>query len=118
MISIRLPYPPSVNNYWRHSRGRHYISTAGKQYRENVMAAVLSEFGVTDPLLSRLGVLIELTMPDRRRRDVDNVCKAILDAMQYAGIYCDDYQIDDLHVRRVGVSSPGADDVIVQELSQ
>ena len=34
--SFTLPYPPSNNRYCRHSRGFHYISKVGKEYREQV----------------------------------------------------------------------------------
>jgi crossover junction endodeoxyribonuclease RusA len=44
--------------------------------------------------------------PDRRRRDLDNILKALLDALQYGGAYQDDSQIDSLQVVR-SKSVPG-----------
>lgn len=38
--------------------------------------------------------------PDKRKRDLDNVCKATLDALQHARLFDDDAQIDELHVER------------------
>jgi crossover junction endodeoxyribonuclease RusA len=38
--------------------------------------------------------------PDRRRRDLDNLQKAVLDSLAHAGIYADDSQVDLLVVRR------------------
>jgi crossover junction endodeoxyribonuclease RusA len=32
--------------------------------------------------------------PDRRRRDLDNIQKPVLDALEHAGVYEDDSQID------------------------
>lgn len=95
-MTIELPYPPTVNTYWRSWRGRVCISSDGKRYREAVA------FGVprTDPIRGPISVTIDVAPPDRRRRDLDNVCKALLDAMQHAGLYVDDYQIARLHIER------------------
>jgi crossover junction endodeoxyribonuclease RusA len=38
--------------------------------------------------------------PDRRRRDLDNLQKPLLDALQHAGVYEDDSQVDLLLSRR------------------
>jgi crossover junction endodeoxyribonuclease RusA len=38
--------------------------------------------------------------PDRRRRDLDNIQKALLDSLEHAGVYADDNQIDLLIARR------------------
>ena len=32
-IRLELPYPPSVNTYWRSVAGRVLISKAGRMYR-------------------------------------------------------------------------------------
>jgi crossover junction endodeoxyribonuclease RusA len=39
--------------------------------------------------------------PDRRQRDLDNLQKPALDAMEHAGVYQDDSQIDLLLTRRM-----------------
>jgi crossover junction endodeoxyribonuclease RusA len=38
--------------------------------------------------------------PDRRRRDLDNIQKPVLDALEHVGVYEDDSQIDLLITRR------------------
>ena len=38
--------------------------------------------------------------PDRRRRDLDNMLKALLDSLTHAKIWEDDYCIDALEIRR------------------
>jgi crossover junction endodeoxyribonuclease RusA len=38
--------------------------------------------------------------PDLRKRDIDNICKAVLDALGCAGVYDDDCQIDRLLLLR------------------
>ena len=118
---IIIPYPPSVNTYWRAVKGRVIISKRGREYRDAVYTAINSAFEPDDvedprPLLGRLQVKITATMPDRRRRDIDNINKAALDALGYAGVFGDDEQIDDLHVLRGEVMKPGWLEVEIKEI--
>ena len=48
----------------------------------------------------RVAVYVEAHPPDKRRRDLDNLWKGVLDAMQHAQVYVDDNQVDDLHIVR------------------
>lgn len=102
-LNFDLPYPPSVNTYWRHpSRGplagRHLISEQGRNYREAVRAYVAE--GQTKPITGPVAVDIEAFFPDRRRRDLDNILKSLLDSLTHAGVWEDDSQIHDLRIRR------------------
>jgi crossover junction endodeoxyribonuclease RusA len=96
---IELPWPPSVNHYWRHTKNGHYISAEGINYRETVFYSCVKHRG-TLPDDARLSVRIEAFPPDKRKRDLDNVLKALLDALQKAGVYKDDSQIDFLAINR------------------
>jgi len=102
-LKVGLPWPPSVNLYWRHGRGRTYIDKPGKTFRENVAAAIGGERLL---MQGRLVVDIEAHPPDNRRRDLDNVLKALLDALEHAGVYEDDSQIDKLSIVRQEVRRP------------
>ena len=104
---FRLDYPPSVNHYWRHVRGKTLISKAGRAYRTAAMGLTQAQFD------GPVAVSLDVMFPDRRRRDLDNVCKAVLDAIGYAGIYRDDSQIVELRVKRIGVEPPGCIDVVI-----
>ena len=90
-MEFELPYPPSVNHYYRHVGPRVLISKAGRKYREIVVARLRSR-GI-EPLNGGIELWLEAYPPDRRRRDLDNLLKCVLDAMQYAGAYGDDSQI-------------------------
>jgi crossover junction endodeoxyribonuclease RusA len=99
MIKLPLPYPPSVNHYWHLGRqGRVFIGKKGRGYRATVVA-LLKLYNVIK-LEGRLEINISLYPPDRRKRDLDNVLKALLDALCHAGVYNDDSQIDVLRISR------------------
>jgi len=86
-----LPYPPSVNHYWRRVGARTIISREGRNYRRRVCGLLAAEGA--EERSGPLEVKVEVYPPDRRRRDVDNVLKALLDAMEKGGAYGDDSQI-------------------------
>jgi crossover junction endodeoxyribonuclease RusA len=118
VVVLTLPWPPSVNHYWRHAvvghRPQTYISAEGKRFRADVEAACLAAWRGT--LTGRLAVEILATMPDHRARDIDNLAKATLDALQYAGVFQNDNQIDRLVVARAGVEPPGRIEVRIAVL--
>jgi crossover junction endodeoxyribonuclease RusA len=84
------------------------LSKEGREYRKAVADAVLEQ-GRPKIGSDRCAVDIEVCMPDKRRRDLDNLPKAILDALTHAAVWDDDSQVDDLRVWR----SPSGGGVIV-----
>lgn len=116
MTTITLPFPPSVNTYWRQFRGRAILSAKARLYRKQVH--VCCGVQAIDKMDGRLTMLIELHPPDRRRRDVDNYSKGILDALCHAGVYDDDEQIDDLRVVRRAREDGGRAVVTVKMLDK
>jgi crossover junction endodeoxyribonuclease RusA len=115
--TIELPYPPSVNGYWRNiGRGRTIISKAGRDYTTAVITSVLVQ-GRPKAFAGRLSMAITVHPPDLRRRDLDNVCKAIQDSLCKANLYADDSQIDRLLVERAKATKPGKVIVTITELN-
>lgn len=92
-----MPWPPSVNTYWRTFNGRMIISEKGRLYRKEVADQVLIQRGAKH-FAGKLKVEIEAFRPDKRRRDLDNLLKAILDGMTHAGVWEDDSNIVDLRI--------------------
>ena len=52
----------------------------------------------------------------RRRRDIDNVQKALLDALQYEGVYLDDSQIVRLSIEKRGSIAAGKTRLRIREV--
>ena len=87
---ITLPWPPSLNGNVRHSRYGSYKTPAYKAFTADAVAAIWEQHGMPAKPLARCRVAIELTPPDKRRRDADNHVKPILDALVEAKLLADD----------------------------
>lgn len=101
-----LPWPPSANHVWRHVflGGRHctLLSREGRRFRQAAMLAAIAWRAGRAPLDGKLAVRVAAVAPDRRKRDLDNLLKATLDALTHAKVWHDDGQIDRLEVERAG----------------
>ena len=107
-LALALPWPPSANRLWRSPnsgplRGRHLLSEAGRRYKSNARA-ILDALNL-DPIPGRVAVDMVAHPPDRRRRDLDNLLKIVLDSLKGAA-FGDDHLIDRLSIER-GEVEPG-----------
>lgn len=112
---VELPFPPSVNTYWRHVsiRGRRatLLSKRGREYKA-LVGQICQLVGV-DRLDGPLAAIVDLYPPTNARRDCDNFLKAPIDALQ-GHLYADDSQIVDLRVRMHPKAPPGSCRVTVR----
>ena len=97
-MTLVLPWPPSANHYWKRNGARYFIAPAGVQFRVEVKARCAA-LGVK-PLAGQVAMTVTLVPGDRRRRDIDNVLKPLLDALTHAGAWLDDSQVARLVVER------------------
>jgi crossover junction endodeoxyribonuclease RusA len=104
MIAFAMPFPPSVNTYWRHVGKKVLVSEKGRKYRVTVKNDISGLF--IRPIDGSVKVEINAYPPDNRRRDLDNLMKASLDALTFAGAWLDDSQIVDLRIVRGEVVKP------------
>lgn len=111
MIAFDFPYPPSVNHYWGQSGKRRFITKKGTAFREQVVAKVIAQGLQT--LAGDCQVFVVINPPDKRRRDIDNPMKALLDAMEHAGVYEDDSQIVKLDIEKHAVIKGGKCRVVI-----
>jgi crossover junction endodeoxyribonuclease RusA len=96
-MELILPWPPSLNSYWRTFNGRMILSEKGRLYRQHVMEQCLLQR--VDTFTGPITVEIVAYRPDNRKRDLDNLLKAVLDGMAKGLVYEDDSQIRDLRIR-------------------
>lgn len=104
-IEFVLPYPPTVNTYWRRRGSTYFVSKSGERYRRDV-ALIVRQQRLKLNLSGRLAIKIIAEPPDKRRRDLDNILKAPLDALTHAGLLIDDEQFDEINIVR-GLPVPG-----------
>ena len=115
MARLILPYPPSVNHYWlRNRNGSVRVSKEGVSFRQEVWLRCRQER--IKRLHGRLSVEVAAYPPDLRKRDLDNILKALLDALKHGGAYDDDGQIDRLLVVRCGIIKRGQVTVRIEQL--
>jgi crossover junction endodeoxyribonuclease RusA len=114
LLSITLPLPPSVNTYWRKSPHGMYITQQGKDFRQSV-AEIIADQKALKFGRARLFMAVRLCMRDKRASDLDNRLKALCDALEHAGVFDDDEQIDELCVVRGPIVKGGQCYVMLRE---
>lgn len=93
MIELELPYPPTINHYYGvKAKGGKYIKDKGRTFRLSVLFIVRKANAGTN-ISGPIELEIDAYPPDNRKRDLDNINKALLDALENASVFKDDSQI-------------------------
>jgi Holliday junction resolvase RusA-like endonuclease len=108
MIRLVLPWPISINAYWKSrvikikgaAMASTYVTAAGVKFQKNVLAAVIEQLGQHSPLHGRLCVTMRFYSPNARKYDISNFVKTTEDALTKARVWVDDEQIDEGHIYR------------------
>lgn len=97
MIALTLPYPPTVNGLWVPiARGKLVKSAA---YRTWItLAGWEAKASKPDKIKGPYKISLTVVPPDRRRRDADNILKAVSDLLVSLHIIEDDSLCRELHV--------------------
>lgn len=114
-IVLHLPWPPTVNSYYKVTRyGQRYLDKKVRAFRDLVAESVHEQIpGVT--LDESLFMEVYLYPPDKRKRDLDNYMKGLLDALTEAELWIDDSLVDQLHIFRGVIVSGGSVRVEISE---
>ena len=115
MIFLNLPFPPSVNSYRTVYRGMMRLSKEGRQFKAAVADYVV-EYKVPKLGESKLRISMVLFPRDKRKIDIDNRIKSVLDALQDAGVFDDDFQVDELSIVRGKPIKGGAIRVMIEQI--
>ena len=119
-FAITLPWCPSVNHTWKQAGGRLILDKRVEAFRKKVAGKVnFLRAKKTIPsraIESDCMVMIEYMPPDKRRRDIDNGCKAVFDALTHAGVWKDDSQVKLLLSFFGRTVKGGAVNVLIQPL--
>lgn len=115
-----LPFPPSVNKYWRQGKtwdGRRttHLSSEAKKFTNQVAVIVAKKCG-SHCSTSRLRGEFILHPKTRAKIDIDNRLKGLLDAMQKAYLYADDEQFDEITIKRGEIIQGGSVEVRIWEI--
>lgn len=86
MITINLPWPPSVNRIWRQGKrkGSVYLDPKYKAWRDEADKVIMASRSQIGPMITgRFTAFITLDETMRRKNtDADNRTKCVLDALQ------------------------------------
>lgn len=91
--------PPTINHYYGSGNRRKWITTRGVMFRALVLDRYRADYPTAKPLTGDLSVQIIFQPATKRRMDVDNRIKPLLDACTLAGLWVDDSQVKHLEVR-------------------
>ena len=104
-LNLILPLPPSVNSYWGFAGSRRFLTLAAREFKKEVAHIVSQQSVIFGD--KRLSLTAILHFKDRRKSDIDNRIKSLLDALVQAGLFDDDSQIDELHIFRGSIMKQG-----------
>ncbi|MCS3605304.1 RusA family crossover junction endodeoxyribonuclease [Erwinia rhapontici] len=115
-MKLTLPFPPSINGYWRSPGKGALISERGRKYRINAIAAVYEQLRRRpQPITHEIDIHVILYPPTRAKRDLDNFQKALFDGLTHAGVWADDSLIKRMTVEWGSVTCHGKVEVTINE---
>ena len=101
MITITFPFLfKSKANSYKIKRRKLIKDSAVAEQEARASALARTTMNGETPLLSPIKVTIIVSMPDKRRRDIDGFLKSLLDSLNGI-VWKDDNQIVELHIKKL-----------------
>ncbi len=100
-IEITLTSIPvaKTNRYIRRRGGKVFLPPRVKHWQSRALWEVLEQFK-SETIRGPVRVFVKLTLPDRRRRDIDNMLKSLWDVLERAKVIEDDSLIYEVFVKK------------------
>lgn len=115
--TLVIPWPPTLNHAYANVVDGGRVKTANtKRWQKLAAQALQPQRWHPMKTSDRVKVTINLHPPNSRPFDIDNRCKALLDALQRARVVDNDNQVDVLVVNRLGVKPGGMAVVMVEAI--
>ncbi len=99
MIEFFVSGAPVPKQSFRYGKGRGFKPARVQEWEDAVTNLARFAMRNTDMLTGHVAVELLFSLPHRRRVDLDNLSKAVLDACNEI-IWEDDRQVVDLHLRK------------------
>ncbi|WP_148209089.1 RusA family crossover junction endodeoxyribonuclease [Thermocrinis albus] len=111
-----LPVPKS-NRYIRRRGGKVFKPPRIKNWEVRALWEIKQQYSGST-LLGPLRMEVELTLPNRRKRDIDNMLKSLWDILEKAKVIGNDDQIQELYViKRYSKGQQGTKIRIIEGIS-
>lgn len=95
MSTFTLPYPPSANRLWRYVDARAIKSAPYRAWLKEAALTIMAQRPKAIQGRFRLTAVVDA--PDRRRRDVDNLAKPVIDSVAEARLIENDSLAKSIH---------------------
>jgi crossover junction endodeoxyribonuclease RusA len=100
-LILELPFPPTVNNLFVNGKKGRFVSPAYKAWK--IEAGIIAKAQVRGARIAGPFALeLQLSRPDKRRRDASNYIKPVEDLLVWLGITDDDCECQLVSAQWVG----------------
>lgn len=112
---LKLPWPPTNNTLFSVVNGRKIKSKKGRIFTEAVINQI-TKANQQFNLSGKLKIKIVANPPDLRKRDLDNLLKAPLDALTQSGVIADDSMFKSIKIGWGEKVKGGSLDITIWEI--
>ncbi len=104
--------PISVNDLYT---GRRFLTKDGREMKQTVGWQVKSQWKAKPKLIGDLRIYMDFFYMDKRRRDIDNPVKAMMDCLTGL-VFADDSQIIEMHItKNVGIDRT---EIVIEQIHE